>query len=166
MAGNPSSPNPLPKGYSATKGGKVVTGARAKVYVNNQLVGIFESCTISSSLGTEPIFLLGRYSPDEISITSSEAVNVSCSGFRVVGAGMHTLPAVPLVSDLLQFDPFTIAVVDRSTGETLETVLGCVPSSNNTNYNAKSTSKISITYIGTINYQEDSNDSDPGNTLP
>lgn len=166
MAGNPSSPNPLPKGYSATKGGKVITGARAKCYVNNQLVGIFESCTVSGSLGTEPIFILGRYSPDEIAITSSEAVNVSCSGFRVVGAGLHTLPAVPLVSDLLLFDPFTISVVDRESGETLETILGCCPSSFNTNYNAKATSKVSVTYIGTIAYNEDNNDSDPGNSLP
>ena len=166
MAGNPSSPNPLPKGYTDTKGGKVVTGARAKVYVNNQLVGIFESCTVSSSLGTEPIFLLGRYAPDEIAITSSEAVNVTCSGFRVVGAGLHTLPAYPLVSDLLLFDPFTITVVDRQTGETLETILGCTPSSQNTNYNAKATSKVNITYIGTLGFNEDANDSDPGNTLP
>jgi hypothetical protein len=166
MAGNPSSPNPLQKGYSTGTGSKVVTGARAKVYVNNHLVGIFDSCTVSQSLGTEPIFILGRYSPDEITITSSEAVNVSCSGFRVVGAGVHTLPAVPLVSDLLLFDPFTITVVDRQTGETLETILGCVPGSNNTNYNAKATSKVNITYTGTIAYNEDANDSDPGNALP
>ena len=41
---------------------KVVTGARAKVYIDNQLVGIFESCTISNTTGTEAIHLLGRYS--------------------------------------------------------------------------------------------------------
>ncbi len=166
MAGNPSSPNPLPKGYTTTKGGKVVTGARAQVYVNNQLIGIFESCTVSSSLGTEPIFLLGRYSADEISIVSSEVYNVTCSGFRVVGAGLHTLPAYPLVSDLLLFDPFTIIVKDRETGETLETILNCVPTSQNTNYNAKATSKINISYQGTLGFNEDANDSDPGTALP
>lgn len=166
MAGNPSTPNPLPKGYSASKGGKVVTGARAKVYVNNQLVGIFESCTVSGNIGTEPIHILGRYAPDEIAITSSEAVNVTCAGFRVVGAGVHTLPAVPLVQDLLLFDPFTITVVDRQTGEVLETVLGCVPTTHNTNYNAKATSRVNISYIGTLAYNEDNNDNDPGNSLP
>lgn len=166
MAGNPSSPNPLPKGYTTNQGGKVVTGARAKVYVNNNLVGIFESCTVSGNLGTEPIFLLGRYSADEIAITSSEVVNVSCSGFRVVGAGVHTLPAVPLVQDLLNFDPFTITVVDRQTGETLETILNCVPTSHNANYNAKATSKVNISYQGTISYNEDAADNDPGTSLP
>jgi hypothetical protein len=165
-AGNPASPNPLKKGYTATTGGKVITGARAIVSVNGNIVGIFESCTVANSLGTEPIFILGRHSPDEIAITSSEAVNVTCSGFRVLGAGVHTLPAVPLVQDLLLFDPFTITVVDRSTQEVLETILGCVPSSNNTNYNAKATSKVNITYIGIISYNEDANDNDPGNSLP
>jgi hypothetical protein len=166
MPGNPSSPNPLKKGYTATAGGKVVTGARAEVIVNGNLVGIFDSCTVSGALGTEPIFLLGRYAPDEIAVTSSEAVNVSCSGFRVVGAGIHTLPAFPLVSDLLLFDPFTITVVDRQTDEVLETILGCVPGSHNTNYNAKATSKVNITYTGIIAYNEDANDNDPGASLP
>ena len=127
---------------------KVVTGSRAKVFVDNKLVGIFESCTIANSTGTEAIHILGRYTPDEIAITSREAVNVTCAGFRVVGNGRSTLPKVPKVQDLLQFQPFTITVVDRQTGETIETILGCVPSSDNTNYNAKATSRVNITYIG------------------
>jgi len=127
---------------------KVVTGARAKVYVDNQLVGIFESCTVSNTTGVEAIHLLGRYSPDEIVITSKEAVNVSCSGFRVVGNGKHVLPKVPKIQDLLGFEPFTMTVVDRQTGETMETILGCVPTTDNTNYNAKATSRVNINYMG------------------
>jgi hypothetical protein len=132
---------------------KVITGARAKVYVAGVLVGIFESCTVANSTGTEPIHLLGRYTPDEIAITSKEAVNVTCAGFRVAANGKHTLPKVPKVSDLIGFEPFTITVVDRQKGAdgkevTLETILGCVPSSDNTNYNAKATSRVNITYIG------------------
>ena len=96
----------------------------------------------------EAIHILGRYTPDEIAITSREAVNVTCAGFRVVGNGKTVLPKVPKVQDLLQFQPFTITVVDRQTGATMETILGCVPSSDNTNYNAKATSRVNITYIG------------------
>ena len=155
-----------PKNYTAKNGGKTVTGARAIVKVNGQTVGIFESCTVAGTIGTEPIHILGRYAPEEIAITSSEAVNVTCAGFRVVGAGVHTLPAVPLVQDLLLFDPFTIQVVDRQTNEVLETILNCVPSSHNTNYNAKATSRVNITYIGTIGYNEDANDNDPGVNFP
>jgi hypothetical protein len=140
---------------------KVVTGARAKVYIDNQLVGIFESCTISNTTGTEAIHLLGRYSPDEIAITSKEAVNVSCSGFRVVGNGKHVLPKVPKIQDLLGFEPFTMTVVDRQTGETMETILGCVPTTDNTNYNAKATSRVNINYMG-IRASDESGAQDEG----
>lgn len=141
--------------------GKVVTGSRAKVYVGTDLVGIFESCSISNSTGTEAIHLLGRYSPDEIAITSKEAVNVSCSGFRVVGSGKHTLPKVPLIQHLLNFQPFTMTIIDRQTNQTIETILGCVPTTDNTNYNAKATSRININYMG-IRASDESGTQDEG----
>jgi len=140
---------------------KVVTGARAKVYIDNVLVGIFESCSVSNSHGVEAIHLLGRYTPDEIAITSKEAVNVSCSGFRVVGKGKHILPKVPKIQDLLDFEPFTMTIVDRQTRETIETILGCVPTTDNTNYNAKATSRININYIG-IRASDESGAQDEG----
>src|ERR1700722_3596319 len=138
--------------------GYAVTGARALVYVNNKLVGIFESCTVANTLSTEAIHLLGRYTPAEIAIKAKEAVNVTCSGFRVAGNGINVLPAVPLVQDLLTFEPFTIAVVDRqSSGANpvpLETIQGVVPTTDNTNYNAKATSRVNISYLGTISSNE------------
>jgi len=127
---------------------KVVTGARAKVYIDNVLVGIFESVSVSNSTGVEAIHLLGRYTPDEIAITSKEAVNITASGFRVVGNGKTVLPKVPKIQDLLGFNPFTMAIVDRQTGQTMETILGVVPTTDNTNYNAKATSRININYMG------------------
>lgn len=128
----------------------VLTGARAKVYVNNQLVGIFETCTYNMNIGTEPIHLLGRYSAAEITPTSYEAVTISCSGFRIVGQGPHVLPAVPKVQDLLTLDGVTIAVVDRQSGQTILTAIGCVGNSFNGNHNARATSRITINYTGLV----------------
>lgn len=127
---------------------KVMVGARAKVYVNNQLVGIYETCTYNMNIGTEPIHLLGRYSPDEITPTSYEAVTISCSGFRVVGQGPHVLPAVPKLQDLLNLEAVTIAVVDRQSGQSILTAIGCVPNSYNGNHNARATSRVTINYTG------------------
>jgi hypothetical protein len=145
---------------------KTITGARALVYVNNKLVGIFESCTVANTTSTEAIHLLGRYTPAEIAITAKEAVNVTCSGFRVAGNGKTVLPAMPKVQDLLNFEPFTIAVVDRqSAGPNpvpLETIIGCVPTSDNTNYNAKATSRVNISYIGIISSDEAGAQSESG----
>lgn len=129
---------------------KVLTGARAKVFVNNQLVGIFEGCTHNRSYGAEPIHLLGRYSPDEIVYTSAEAVTLSCTGFKVVGQGVHVLPAVPKVQDLLNFEALTIAVVDRQTNQTIMTVIGCIPNGDNGGFNARASSRVTVNYIGTI----------------
>ena len=129
-----------------------ITGARALVYVNNRLVGIFESCTVST--------------PAEIAITAQEAVNITCAGFRVAANGVNILPAVPKVQDLLNFEPFTITVVDRQSPANapvvLETILGCVPTSNNTNYNAKASSRVNVSYMGIISSNESGTQSESG----
>ncbi len=143
---------------------KVMVGARAKVYVNNQLVGIYETCTYNMSIGTEPIHLLGRYSPDEITPTSYEAVTISCSGFRVVDQGPHVLPQVPLLQDLLNLEAVTIAVVDRQTGKTILTAIGCVPNSYNGNHNARATSRVTINYTG-LRLSDESGAQDEGGAV-
>lgn len=140
---------------------KVLTGARAKVYVNNKLVGIYETCTYNMNIGTEPIHLLGRYSPDEITPTSYEAVTISCSGFRIVGQGPHVLPAVPKLQDLLTLEAVTLAIVDRQSGATILTAIGCVPNSYNGNHNARATSRITINYTG-LRLSDEAGDQDEG----
>jgi hypothetical protein len=127
---------------------KVMVGARAKVYVDNQLVGIYESCTWNSSIGVEPIHLLGRYGPDEITPTSYEAVTINCSGFRVVGSGVHVLPKFPKIQDLLNLEAVTIAVVDRQTGQSILTAIGCVGTTNSGGYNARAASRVQVNYTG------------------
>ena len=139
---------------------KTVTGARAIVTVNGQTVGIYESCTFNTSFGTEPVHTLGKYNPQEIVVTSAEAVTLNCSGFRVVGAGLTTAPGVPLLSDLLGLESMTIVVADRQTGSKLLTVLNCVVTSYSGNFNAKATSKISVTYSGTAAFDESTSSDD------
>lgn len=131
---------------------KVFTGARAKVYVDNVLVGIFDSCTYAVNIGAEAIHILGRYSPAEITQTSYEAVTANCSGFRIIGNGGHLLPKVPKLQDLLNLDTITLAMIDRQ-GEQNDppvmVVQNCIPISYSTGANAKATSRIQVTYMGT-----------------
>lgn len=129
---------------------KVITGARAVVRVKGNIVGIFETCTFNRSYGTEAIHLLGRFSAAEIPYTSAEAVSLSCSGFRVAGNGVHVLPAVPKVQDLLQFEPFEVTVTDRQTGDVILTAHSCVPNGDNGNHNARATSRVTVNYLGII----------------
>ena len=147
---------------------KVFTGARAKVYVDDVLVGIFDSCTYAVNIGAEPIHILGRYSPAEITQTSYEAVTVNCSGFRVIGNGGHELPKVPKLQDLLQLETITLAMLDRQEADTAKagilTVQNCIPINYSTGANAKASSRIQITYLGT-HASDEAGDQDEGDAV-
>lgn len=141
---------------------KTMTGARAVVKVGNVTVGLFDSCDYSVSIGTEPIFTLGRYSAAEIVPTSYEIVTVNCSGFRVVGNGGHILPQVPKLEDLIAMNGIQITVTDRQTGTAILTVDNCIATSYGTGYSAKSTSRIRVTYQGTLASDESGVQSESG----
>ena len=149
---------------------KVFTGARAKVYVDDVLVGIFDSCTYAVNIGAEPIHILGRFSPDEITQTSYEAVSVNCSGFRIIGNGGSVLPKFPKLQDLLNLESVTLAMIDRQSAagsEPIMTVQNCIPISYSTGANAKATSRIQITYLGTHHSDEEGpQDEGDGVSLP
>jgi hypothetical protein len=134
---------------------KVMTGARAKLFVDQALVGIFESCNWNQNFGNEAIHILGRFSPDEIVITSAEAVPVNCSGFKVVGAGVHTLPKVPKIQDLLDLDDIVLQIVDRQTSEAIFTLLGAKAVGHSGGVQARATSRVTVNYIGTRMQDED-----------
>jgi hypothetical protein len=130
---------------------KVFTGARAIVKVDNVTVGVFDSCTYAVNVGAEAIHILGRYSPAEITQTSYEAVTVNCSGFRIIGNGGHVLPKMPKLQDLLNLENVTLSMVDRQDkdGAPIMDVKNCIPISYSTGANAKATSRIQVTYMGT-----------------
>lgn len=143
---------------------KVMVGARAKVFVDNVLVGIFETCNYNTNIGVEAIHLLGRYSPDEITPTSYEAVTLSCSGFRVVKSGVHILPKFPKLQDILNLEAITISVVDRQSKETILTAIGCVGTSMNGNHNARATSRVTVNYTG-LRLSDESGAQDEGDAV-
>lgn len=153
---------------------KVMVGARAIVYVDNVPVGIFDSVDYSVNIGSEAIHILGRYSPAEITPVSYESVTVSCSGFRLIGQGGHVLPKMPKLQDLLNLETVTIAVLDRQKttvkdgkveagqNDPILVVKNCVPVSYATGYSAKSTSRIRVTYHGTVARDESADQAEAG----
>ena len=148
---------------------KVITGGRSVVSLDNGsgpvVIGIFDSCTISESITSEDIHLLGRYSPDEITLTAYNAVTVQCSGFRVYGYGVKALGQFPTLNQLLGLGPVTLTVADREnpTGAPMATVIGCLPDTNSNAFQSRATSKINITYKGLALTDESApNDSESG----
>ena len=147
---------------------KVITGGRSVVSIDQGagpvVIGIFDSCSISESISSEDIHLLGRFSPDEITLVSYNAVNVQCSGFRVYGHGAKILGAFPTLNALLGLGPVTITVADRENPAVpMATVIGCLPDTNSNNFQSRATSKINITYKGLALTDESApNDSEAG----
>jgi len=141
---------------------QTIAGDMAKIYVNNVLVGIFDSVSYSTSLGTEPIFILGRATAAEIAVTHQEVATLNCSGFRVMNAGPYTLPLFPTVQNLLTLESVTITIVNRQTGAMMLTVANAIATAYSGNHNAKATSKLQITYMGTIMYDESGTQNEPG----
>jgi hypothetical protein len=145
---------------------KTFTGARFKLYVDNVLCGIFDSCSYAINIGAEPIPLLGRFGPAEITPTSYEAVTVNCSGFRLIGNGGHKLPKVPKLQDLLNLEAVQLVGIDRqdTTNTPILTVDGCVAINYSGGANAKATSRIQITYLGIKASDESGEQSEVGAT--
>jgi len=142
---------------------KIFTGARAKVFVDNVLVAIYDNCSYQVQVGVQPAFLLGRYSAAEITQTSYEVVSVNCSGFRIIGNGGHVLPKFPKLQDLLNLQYITLTMTDRQAGASAKPILtveNCVPVSYGTGASAKSNSRINISYLGTVASDEDGNNTE------
>jgi hypothetical protein len=137
---------------NAALAAKTVTGGRAVVLSDGIPVGIFDSVTLNESLTLEDIHTLGKFSAQEIVMTSYESVKINVSGFRVYGSGVKKLGQFPTLADLLNLGTITLAVQDRQNpaGAPLATVVNCVLETNNVNYNARATSKVNLTYRGTI----------------
>ena len=138
---------------------KTITGARAKVRVDGNVVGVFDSCQYGANVGAEPIHILGKYAVAEIAITSYEAVQVSCSGFRIVDQGVHVLPVAPKLQDLLLLERIQIEIEDRQTGKNIAIVKNCVATSWGEAQQAKGTTRFNISYMGEV-LSDESGDQD------
>lgn len=151
---------------------KTMSGSRAKVYIDKGqgpvLVGLYDSISYGENIGQEAVFTLGRFGAHEIVPLSYEPISVSCSGFRIIGEGVHMLPAFPKLQDLLRLEGVTIAETDRDTGEVIATIIGCKPASWSGGDQAKSLSRINVTYTG-LRLEDESGPNDEGDdpaTLP
>lgn len=93
---------------------KILTGARAKILINGQVVGLFSNCTWSINQDKVPNFILGRYNPAEITPVSQEAVSINLRGYRVVDSGPYKVANATLLKNLLSEDDFSVVVLDRA----------------------------------------------------
>jgi hypothetical protein len=151
----------------------VLHGSRAIVQIASasgqaQTIGIFTSCTWGVNYDTNPAYILGRYSPAEITYTGQEAINITATGYRVVGQGAYEAAGLPQLNQLMSADDLTIQIVDRQTGQAIFTALHCRPTGYNSGVTARAVSDISITFQGLRAHDEssDTDVNDGGGVIP
>jgi hypothetical protein len=96
----------------------ILTGARAKVRIYNRqgrpvTIGLFNNCSWSIRQEKQPVFGLGRYNPMEITPTTQEAIQMTLTGFRVVGRGPYAVMNATMLKDLLNEEDFVVEIIDR-----------------------------------------------------
>ena len=137
---------------------QTLTGARAKIFINDKLIGLATDCSWSLAYGMEPVHTLGRFEPQEIVPVSQEAVEVTVNGMRVVIYGPHigfdgnidTSNLVPVLADLLANKDLTISIEDRQTNAVIMRVGRCRSRGYSSQVSAKGMVTINTTWIGII----------------
>lgn len=140
---------------------KVVSGARAKVWLTDKntgetfLVGIWSSFGYSVQYDVQAAFILGRFSAAELSTTGVEPVSITASGWRVVGAGPYKKARLMNVKDLLTQEYIQLEVIDRQTGLTIASIENCLPTGTSSTLTSKVLTESTNTYMGLLFSDED-----------
>jgi hypothetical protein len=148
---------------------KVVTGARCSVAIfdpatnTSTIVGIFNNVSYGLTYTADPIYVLGSTGPVETVYTSQDAVHVSASGWRVVGAGAHISAKLPKLQELLTSDYISLTIYDRLSDATkpIAKISQVRALSYNTTLSNRSASEISVNFIG-IHVSDESVDNAEG----
>jgi hypothetical protein len=133
---------------------KILTGARAKILINGNVVGLFSQCQWSIRQGKEAQFALGRYNPTEITPTTQEAIQLSLTGYRVVNSGPYKVANATLLQNLLNEEDFNVSILDRQTNTSIFAVAGCRVQGWSSGVAARGVSDIRIDIIGLVGDDE------------
>lgn len=135
---------------------KTMTGARALVSIYNGNtgltidVGIWNSFSYSLSYDVSPVFLLGRYSPDELVTTAQEPVSITASGWRVLNHDAYSDGAVTDLKSLLTQEYVVLTVLDRQTSLPVAVIHGCLPTGFSAGFTSRQLSEQTCSYLGLL----------------
>jgi len=140
---------------------KVMSGARAKVAMVDpntgeaKVIGLFSNVSYGVTYEVSPAFILGRYSAAEIDYTSVDVVQITCSGWRVIGHGWHTDGRVPRVQDLLLHEYLEMVIIDRQAealGQEprIAKIRNVRPTSGSGGFAARQLSEATFSYVGLL----------------
>jgi len=127
---------------------KILHGSRAQLQVNGRTIGLFSQVSYGVQYDATPSYVLGRFSPAEITYTGQEAISVTATGFRVVDNGPHAVASVPKLQELLNHEDITLAIYDRQTNKLIMSVVGCRPTGFSTGVATRSVADVTVNFLG------------------
>lgn len=150
---------------------KIMHGARAVVQLGRKKVGVFTNVSYGSAYDVQPAFILGRFSPAELTYTAAEPIGISASGWRVIGHGPFTEDggSMPKLQDLLNAEDLTFSLYDRQTDQLIMTVTGVRHAGFSTSVAPRALEEIAYNFIGLRLADEsarDNNESPSAANLP
>jgi hypothetical protein len=140
---------------------KVMSGARAKMGVYNpntqstEIIGIFSNISYGVTYDVQPAFILGRYSAAEIDYTAADVVQITASGWRVLGHGWHKGGRLPSLQELLLHEYIELVVIDRQSEALgleprVATIRNVRPTSGSGGFAARQLSESTHTFVGLL----------------
>ncbi len=135
---------------------KVMHGARAMLYIDGNPAGVFNQASWGVAYDASPVYILGRYSPAEIALTSQEPVSLTLSGWRVVsshandyaGPYAETGGKMSNLQDLLSAGDITVQILDRQTQQVILTVVNVRTTGYSTSVNSRGLQEMSVSMVG------------------
>jgi hypothetical protein len=134
---------------------KTFHGARALFQIVDpsgvtQTVGIFNNCSYSLVYDVQPVFVLGRFSPAELGYVAQNAVQASCTGWKVLNHGAHQDGKVPHLQDLLNHEYLELQIVDRQTNVPVAKIHSVRPTGYSTTITARQLTEITVNFVGLL----------------
>jgi hypothetical protein len=118
--------------------------------LGKKVVGVFTNVSYGLAYDVQPAFVLGRFSPAELTYTAAEPIGITASGWRVIDHGPFTEDGgnMPKLQDLLTAEDMTFALYDRQTDKVVMTVTGVRHAGFNTSVAPKSLEELSYNFVG------------------
>lgn len=135
---------------------KVMHGARAKLMISDpstgkvDTVGIFSNVSFGVQYDVAPVFLLGRFSADELVYTGQEVVNINATGFRVIGSGPHKVAGVPELAELLSRGYLQMVVWDRGSNQPIAKFHSVKAVGYSTTLSSRQLEEMSVSFVGLL----------------
>jgi hypothetical protein len=111
-------------------------------------LGCFTSVHWGLGYGVQALYTLGRYAAGDQVYVDQDVVRVSCSGWRTLEHGAHTI-GVPRLQDLLKFKSVSLALHSRANPDKpFAQIREAKPLGYNTGVEARTASTIGINFQG------------------